>query len=293
MSRLTHQGLCPVRLDAFLSEQLKLSRAAAQRLIASGRVCLQGRVVRAKGLTLTSGQGVEVTPESGQGLIPQPELPLTILARGEGWAIVDKPAHWPVHPLRPGETGTVLNAMIPRFPGLGGVGEGALRSGVVHRLDVQTTGCLAWGLTPIGWDTLRTALKRRDALKRYRALVRGRLLGHGQQVMRLAVSRHRPAKVCVVAQPTPQSRRCDLTWRSLRTFRDSSLVEVELGTGFLHQVRVMLAAMGHPLLGDPLYGGPAEAAPRVMLHASELRLGPAHAVSPDPADFAAVLESQR
>ena len=116
------------------------------------------------------------------------------------------------------------------------------------------------------------------------------------------VARHKPAKVRVVsgeAPTTPRAaagvRRCDLEWQVVEPFPHGALVEVQLGTGFLHQIRVMMAHLGHPVIGDPLYGspGPSPLAPRPMLHAARLTIGDIDAASPDPPDLAACLERMR
>lgn len=316
------------RLDAFLASRLKLSRQQVREVLARSAVRLDGRVVpeRRGGLKLAAGARVEVEPFDTRAtarVVPRPDLPLTILAQGPGWVVVDKPAGLPVHPLEPGETGTVLNAVAARWPGIQGVGEGGLRSGVVHRLDLETSGCLAFALDATTWKTLRNAFRQHRTRKLYRAIVLGRIADEGQLSLDLVVAQHRPARVRVVPRddragerdrrsaPAPRPRRCDLAWRSAEAFPaqgpwpGATLIEVELGTGFLHQIRVMLAHLGHGVLGDAHYG-PAPgsedalalaAAPvvpvRPMLHAAELSAGPAVARCPDPLDLASCLARLR
>ncbi|MBW1844365.1 MAG: RluA family pseudouridine synthase, partial [Deltaproteobacteria bacterium] len=135
------------RLDRFLAEHLRLSRSQVRRLLARGAVSVGGRSVNedAKGLNLQPGPVIEVTPfarPEDQRALSAPDQPLPLLASGSGWLAVDKPAGTPVHPLREDEVDTALNALIGRFPEIHGVGEGGLRSGVVHRLDVDTSGVL-------------------------------------------------------------------------------------------------------------------------------------------------------
>ena len=286
------------RLDHLLSEHLSLSRAAVKRLLDAGLVSVNGHgaAERDKGQLLEAGDRVEVLdPGSMERVAAQPEAALRIVAAGEGWLVVDKQAGSPVHPLRPGETGTVLNAVVARYPLVQGVGEGGLRSGVVHRLDVDTSGALLFAAAQPTWLRLRAAFNEHRIRKTYFAIVAGRLTGEAEEVAHLAVTRHRPARVSVVDASHPEARRCNLAWRTLAATDAASLIEVELGTGFLHQVRVMMAHRGHPLLGDAWYGSSAEspaAAPaaRPMLHARALAYEEIEANCDPPADFMEVME---
>lgn len=290
------------RLDAVLAARLSLSRAAARRLLERGAVRLDGRRAseRDKGRAVVAGAKLEIasfTPPGEERPLADPALPLTVLAEGAGWLALDKPAGVPVHPLAPDETGTLLNALVARHPEVAGVGEGGLRSGVVHRLDVDTSGALLFATEEGVWRRLRDAFSAHRVTKRYRAIVRDAPPASGRAELWLAVGAHRPARVRVVASAEAGARRARLAWRTLERFAAAALVEVELETGFLHQVRVSFAHLGHPVLGDRSYGsepGPSEpAVPRQMLHAAELALDEIHARSPDPADFAACLAALR
>jgi len=282
------------RLDAFVAAALGTSRSRARTLLGRGAIRLEGRPVElgAKGTALREGQRVsaEGLPEPRQERpVPEPERSLQILAEGPGWLAVEKPPGVPVHPLAPEETGTVLNALVARRPGIFGVGEGGLRSGVVHRLDVETSGVLLFATEPGSWQRLRRGFRRHRVRKTYRALVHGHLEGAGELRLALQVARHRPARVRVVEPGAPdygRTRPTRLGWRALIRLHSATLVEVRPVTGFLHQVRASLAWLGHPLLGDPTYGGERSPwAPRHLLHASHLAFGPVQAASPDPEDF--------
>jgi 23S rRNA pseudouridine1911/1915/1917 synthase len=288
------------RLDRFLAEQLRLSRSQVRRLLARGAVSVGGRSVSedAKGMNLQPGPVVEVTPfarPEDQRALSAPDQPLQLLARGSGWLAVDKPAGTPVHPLREDESDTVLNAVIARFPEIHGVGEGGLRSGVVHRLDVDTSGVLLFATEEVIWKQLRGAFQEHLVEKCYRALVIGALAGEGSLEVGLVTARHRPARVRVVAEAERERARGIhigvLRWRSLEVFGDVTLVEVTPKTGFLHQIRVSLAHLGFPVLGDRSYGpasGPVSV-PRQMLHAARASWGEIEASSPDPDDFRVAL----
>ncbi|MEX0744331.1 MAG: RluA family pseudouridine synthase, partial [Phycisphaeraceae bacterium] len=277
-----------VRLDRWLADRFKLSRRDVRRVLEAKRVQLNGRPAseRDKGRMLAAGDRVTVQPfvrPDHRRAFANPQLPLDVAAAGEGWRIVHKPAGMPVHPLTPGETRTLLNALIAREPTVHGVGEAGLRSGVVHRLDVETSGLVLFALTDPLWQRFRTAFADHRATKRYHAIVHGHFADVGQASARLTVARHHPARVAVVEPAqrpradTRESRRCMLAWRTLERRKDATLIEVDLDTGFLHQIRVMLAHLGHPVAGDAVYGRPAapawpSAPPRLMLHATHLAI---------------------
>ncbi|MDJ0853357.1 MAG: RluA family pseudouridine synthase [Myxococcota bacterium] len=298
------------RLDLFLAEKLALSRAQARRLLARGAVRLDGRGLAeaAKGRPVAAGAVVRVAPFEPPGaerVVPEPDAPLAVIARGAGWLAVDKPAGAPVHPLAADERGTVLGAVLGRHPEAQGVGEGGLRSGVVHRLDVDTSGVLLVATEEAAWQRLRAAFREHRVEKVYRALVAGHLQEEGGLRTRLALARHRPARVRVLPDDERQrarsGREVAMSWRPLEHLDGATLVEVRPVTGFLHQIRVVLAHLGFPLLGDRTYAPPAvaAAAPRHLLHASRLRLeaglrlDEVEAASPDPPDFAAAVAARR
>ncbi len=291
------------RLDAFLAARLSVPRHEARRLLAAGGVRLDGRTVSvaAKGWRLAAGARLAIegfVPRAAQAPRPEVDAPLVVLAEGPGWIAIDKPAGVPVHPLAPDEGGTLLNALVARRPEILGVGEGGLRSGVVHRLDVDTSGAVLFATEEAAWQRLRDAFRTHRVGKRYRAVVLGSPPEAGRAALTLVLSSHRPARVRVVAPEEAGragARATRLSWRRLERFADAALLEVGLETGFLHQIRVSLAHLGHPILGDRLYA-PAEVAaraPRQLLHAARLVLQEIAVESPDPPDFAAALAALR
>jgi len=284
------------RLDLFLAERLGLSRAQARRLLARGAVQVAGRRAREseKGAMLVEGVSVAVEPfRRAEQLVAraEPDAPLAILAEGPGWLAADKPAGTPVHPLREDETGTLLGAALARHPEMQGVGEGGLRSGVVHRLDVDTSGVLLLATSEDAWQELRRGFREHRVEKVYRAVVAGQLREGGSLAVGLVVARHRPARVRVVPEHerlrARGARDVEMSWQPLEVRDDSTLVEVRPVTGFLHQIRVVMAHLGHPLLGDRTYarGAVAEAAPRHLLHATRVAYADVVAESPLPPEF--------
>lgn len=297
------------RLDVFLARRLELSRAEVRGLLGRGVVRLDGRVQGPgdKGAPLAPGARVEVEGFRRRRhwrAVPEPDLPFPVLAGGPDWLVLDKPPGVPVHPYREEETGTLLNLAAALRPEIQGVGEGGLRSGVVHRLDLDTSGCVLLASGEASWRRLRDAFARHRVHKLYRAVLRGGLPDAGEADLWLRVARHRPAWVEVVpgtGEGAPRgARRGRLAWRVLERFpSDACLVEVDLHTGFLHQVRATLAHLGAPVAGDRVYGPPAQddpsGAPRQMLHAARLEVPEAAiaAESPDPDDLRALLERMR
>lgn len=310
------------RLDQFLAECLEVSRAEARRLLVAGKVSLDGRTVsgRDKGRALASGSEVVVTdfrPPDEQRIVPETSLEVPggairgILARGEGWLAVDKRPGFPVHPLLEAETGTVLNCVASLHPELHGVGEGGLRSGVVHRLDVETSGVLLVATAQPAWDRLRRAFHEHRVAKVYRAIVSGNLRESLEQEVGLVVAQHKPARVKVVDAPVGSEpggvRVAVQRVQPLEQFDGASLVEVRPRTGFLHQIRATLAELGHPVLGDRIYrkqgqhgSAPGEGVDgdyawisRHQLHAAELRFDEIDVHSPDPDDFENTLSRLR
>lgn len=289
-----------LRLDQVLPLLLGVSRAEGRRVLGRGGVTVDGRSVglSEKGQSLEAGQVLSVaafTPPSEQRPIAEPDAPLVIVAEGEGWLAVDKPAGTAVHPLGEGETGTLLGAVCARYPEIVGVGEGGLRSGVVHRLDVNTSGVLLFATDEDRWHQLRTGFRRHRVEKRYRALVHGRLEGEGSCLLHLAVGQHRPARVRVVEPDHPdfdrRTRRTEMAWKATAHGEDVTLVEVSPKTGFLHQIRVSLAHLGHPVMGDTAYGAPeTPGITRHLLHAAQVRYADVRAGAADAPDLAAALE---
>jgi 23S rRNA pseudouridine1911/1915/1917 synthase len=296
------------RLDVRLATALGLSRAAVRGLLERGDVMLDERVLKLtdKGMALPGAGALHVRPyrpPSEMCVLPAPaaESAPPILASGPGWIAIDKPAGMPVHPLREGELATVLGHLMRWYPDAQGVGEAGLRSGVVHRLDVDTSGVLLLAHEEEAYKRLRGAFRQHVVRKRYRAIVEGHFDPPGgelEMTLPLVIARHRPALVRVateVDQARGRAREVHQLVRPLATLLGATLVEVRPQTGFLHQIRATLAHIGHPVVGDERYAtgrNPVEAAPdvgRQMLHAAELDFEEIHARADDPPDFAACL----
>ena len=254
-----------MRLDRRVAELANISRSAVRRLLDASAVRLNGRIARPADAGRDVADSDVVTwdlaalrPGPPDASLPEPR----ILQRTGDAIVCDKPAGLPVHPLRPDETDTLLHRVARLDPAVfADMGEGPLRGGTVHRLDVGTSGCVVFARHPAAWRSLRDAFVTRAATKHYVAVVAGEPPPPGRLEAWLAVTRHRPARVGVVDAAARGARRCDLTVGAAVVEPASPgrwRLPIELGTGFLHQIRVMLAERGAPIVGDPLYGVPAD-----------------------------------
>lgn len=283
-----------VRLDRGIADWRAISRAAALRLLDQQAVRRNGSIMRRsnKGDLLRVGDELAIDPAYAKQEAPMPDasIKLDVLQRGDDWLVVDKPAGIPVRPHALDEIGTIINAVVAMEPGVVGVGEGGLRSGVVHRLDNDTSGVLLVATSQAAWHRLRDAFSEHRISKRYLALVQGVPGQTGSAMRELSVSQHRPAKVKVESQGKggPDARACSLSWRVVEVFGVcASLVEVDLHTGFLHQVRAMMSDLGHAVVGDDVYGDTdaVVTAGRQMLHAKSIVFEDVNAEAGVPADM--------
>jgi 23S rRNA pseudouridine1911/1915/1917 synthase len=291
-------ALAGERLDRIVALIAECSRSEAVVLLEAEGVTVDGVVeVRGK-LRIEEGQTVEVDPDRlPVAELPQPDqsVRFTVVHEDDQLIIVDKPAGLVVHPGAGNEHGTLVNGLLARYPELRGVGEDH-RPGIVHRLDVGTSGLLAVARTERAYRELVAALASRDVGRVYRTLVWGHP-ANPVGVVEAPIGRdHRdPTRMAVVVDGRPSRTR----YRVLRQYSTpvaASSVECRLETGRTHQIRVHLAAIGHPVVGDATYGGvrPGISCPRPFLHAARLELD--HPVtgeslefeSPLPADLAAV-----
>jgi 23S rRNA pseudouridine1911/1915/1917 synthase len=256
------------RIDRFVGQRLALSRSRLKALFDAEKVRVDGRTVK-KGHAVAKGQTVEVElEETPAAPVADTSVPLTVLYEDEALVVVDKPAGVPALPLRPGETGAVVNALLARYPEMATVGDDPREAGLCHRLDVETSGVLLAARTRPVWEVMRAAFSRddREAVdKRYLALVTGPLADEGEIDVPLAHAGDHVNAVLEGGRPA-------LTRFSVRARRgEYALVDVRLVTGVLHQARAHLAAVGAPIVGDVTYGGrPEPGLERFFLHAVSL-----------------------
>jgi len=255
------------RLDRYLVGALsEQSRSRVQQLIRDKRVHVNSRGAK-PGLVLAAGDHVSVDlPEPAPtGLAPE-RLPVPVLYEDEDLLVVDKPAGMPVHPAPGHREHTLVNALLGRGSALAETG-GLERPGIVHRLDKDTSGLMVVAKTPQAHQALSQQLQERSVTKRYLAVVSGRLEPL-EGAIDAPVGRDPGRRERMTIRP--HGRASYTRYRVLRHLDGFTLVEVAPETGRTHQIRVHFAAIGHPVLGDPLYGRPSALVGRQFLHASRL-----------------------
>lgn len=297
------------RLDRWLVARFpSVARAQAEEAVAAGAVLLNGRRA-AKGLALAAGDAVQIIEcleRSDFAAIPDATLPLEIIFSDAHLLACNKPAGMPVHPQRAGETGTLVNALLGRHPELAGLGGDAMFPAFAHRIDTETSGLVLAARTPAVYDALRTLFRTRQMHKEYYALVHGRVTQGARLDDELAHDPARPERMLIL---TPRNRaKARKAMRALTEFAIAgnlgkfTLLRVVIETGVTHQIRCQLAARGHAVLGDKIYGAPDAdtcGLARHFLHAARLEfihpvtVAPLALEAPLPGELAAVLAQLR
>ena len=287
-----------LRLDQALARLLpEHSRSRLKGWIDAGRVAVDGAAAAPR-RKLAGGERIDVAPDAGEPAIdhaPQP-IALAIVHEDDATIVLDKPAGLVVHPGAGNRDGTLLNALLHRHPDLATVP----RAGIVHRLDKDTSGLMVIARTPQAQTDLVRQLATRGVRREYLAVVRGDVAK--SVTVDAPIGRHPAHRTSMAVVERGKDARTHVT--PVERFGIATLVRCTLETGRTHQIRVHLTAIGHPLIGDPVYGVRRAAVglppfARQALHAH--RLGLSHPVtrramafeSPPPADFAGLLDALR
>ena len=258
------------RLDLFLSRAHPgLTRSQAKSLIQAGQVFLNDETNRTPSSQIRRGDVIRlqvVTQDVQHATIP-------IIYEDSEMFIVEKPAGLVVHRSSGSHTTSVIDSMIHEFPEIGLIGD-SKRPGVVHRLDRDTSGLLAIARSDFGQLDLKEQWKNRETTKTYVAIVSGvPEVASAEIDAPIGISSRDPRKRTIVADTDPDRRSALSSYLTIETFSDQAAVlEVSIYTGRTHQIRVHLQGIGHPILGDELYGTSSELIPRQALHASVLGL---------------------
>jgi 23S rRNA pseudouridine1911/1915/1917 synthase len=285
------------RIDAFVARlRPELTRSHAHKLIADGLVTLNGALTKPSH-RLAKGDHVAVVVPSPEVMTLEPEaIPLRVVYQDADVVVVDKPPGLTVHPAVGHPRGTLVNALLALCPELAEI-KGTLRPGIVHRLDKDTSGLMVVAKNERAQAGLARQMKNREVQKTYLALAQGRV-DPPEGLIDAPIGRHprhRQRMTVLEGGRSAQTR-----YRLREGFGDDySLLEVELLTGRTHQIRVHLASIGHPVVGDGTYGKRSALVGRQFLHA--WRLGfrlptsgrPREFESPLAADLAAVLDRIR
>jgi 23S rRNA pseudouridine1911/1915/1917 synthase len=240
------------RLDRFLSEtDLNLSRSQAKNLIEKKLILLNQKLAKPSA-RLKSGDTISVTLPQPQPLSLEPEpIPLTILYEDVTMIVVDKPPGMVVHPAYGNPSGTLVNALLYHCKDLSGI-NGVLRPGIVHRLDKDTSGVMVVAKEDQAYQSLTRQFKNRTVEKKYLAITYGKF--HQEEgVIDSPIGRH-PSQRKKMSTRTRKGRVAVTRWKVLERLDGFTLLEISPQTGRTLQIRVHFSSMGHPLLGDPLYG---------------------------------------
>jgi len=266
-----------VRLDVFLSSNAELTRSRIASLVKDGLALVNGRPALKAGYALKTGDEVVLTvPEPEPTDIVAQDIPLEVVYQDNDVAVVYKPSGMVVHPAAGNPDGTMVNALLNKLDNLSGIG-GEIRPGIVHRIDKDTSGLLLVAKNDAAHVSLSEQIAAHTVQRAYKAILIGNMKNPEGDVD-APIGRH-PSdrkKMAIV----PDGRSAQTHWRVIEPLKGACLCECVLSTGRTHQIRVHMASLGHPVLGDPVYGpkkSPYPVEGGQLLHA--YRIGFTHPVT--------------
>ncbi|MDE5593105.1 MAG: RluA family pseudouridine synthase [Clostridiales bacterium] len=286
------------RLDVFLSDETDISRSHIKKLIDGGSVLIGGVPAFKAGQIVKTGDSVsfEDEAESDGNIIPQ-DIPLDIVYEDDDIAVINKQRNLVVHPGAGNKSGTLVNALVYRYGDKLSSAYGAVRAGIVHRLDKDTTGLIVIAKTDYAHAALGQQFAAHVVKKLYHAVLDGNLKSDtGTVDAPIGRDKKNRLKMAVV----PDGRRAVTKYRVIERFKNNCYVEFELCTGRTHQIRVHSAYLHHPVSCDPLYGGSTLGGGRgQLLHSAVLTFTHPRSgelmtfTAPEPSDFAQILDKLR
>jgi len=299
------------RLDVIIASHIPdCSRSFSVSLIQKGEILVQGEVKK-PGYRVKTGDNISINIPAPEPILSEPEPhDIDILYEDKHIIVINKEPGLVVHPAPGHNKGTLVNRLLYHCPELEGIG-GKLRPGIVHRLDKDTSGTMVAAKNDAAHINLAAQFKSRKIIKIYLALVHGVVKSESGSIS-LPIGRH-PSDRKKMSTVSRKSRSAETFWKVIERFNGATLLELDLKTGRTHQIRVHCAAINHPIVGDPIYGGKKAAkklltkdtsnktisAPRQMLHAWRLEFThPATGEvmsfeSPIPQDIKKVIEILR
>ena len=267
----------PERLDVFVAEAAEITRSRAGALIKDGCVTADGAVQTKAGYKLRTGSPVTVRiPEAAPSSVEAEDIDLDVVYQDDDVAVVFKPSGMVVHPAAGNESGTLVNALLKHLDNLSGIG-GEIRPGIVHRIDKDTSGLLLIAKNDRAHVSLSEQIKAHSVHRAYKAIVIGGFR-EDDGFVDAPIGRHPTDRKRMAI--VPDGREARTNWQVLERLRGETLIEARLTTGRTHQIRVHMASIGHPVLGDPVYGpkkSPYPVTGGQLLHA--YRIGFVHPVT--------------
>lgn len=254
-----------MRLDVFASFVLDLSRSACQRLISEGHITVNGELLNKKYCVNQNDIVLCKIPEPETYQVLPEDIPLHIVYEDGDLIVINKPQNMVVHPAPGNFCGTLVNALMHHCSDLSGV-NGVLRPGIVHRLDKDTSGLIVVAKHDKAHIGLATQLAERKCERIYYAIARGILAK--DITIKTNIGRHHKDRKKMAVVPPGKGKEAITHIKVLERFKSNTLVEAKLETGRTHQIRVHMAHIRHPVLGDPLYGTKKDG--RQFLHAKAL-----------------------
>lgn len=253
MKRTCGEEHAGARLDVFVADAAEISRTAAARLIDSGNVTVNGRAATKK-YPVAYGDEIEISvPEPEEATAEPEDIPLNVVYEDGDIIVINKPQGMVVHPAPGNERGTLVNALLHHCRGtLSGIG-GVMRPGIVHRIDKDTSGLLVVAKNDEAHAALARELETHGVVREYHALVRGGFSADAGTVD-APIGRHPVDRKRMAVLPEgAHAKRAVTHYRVNASYGDISYLTLRLETGRTHQIRVHMAHIGHPLLGDPVY----------------------------------------